>query len=188
MRPHSPRPLLGSALSSRVAQWTQRSILKSVQAGTVTLTSATSATATITAVDVNNSVLVFDGYTYANADTDTNAIMCQIALTNSTTVTASRGAAPNGATVLVPFTVIEYVPGIIKSVQRGTANVGATTITTVNVAKAFVSWLGWSTDSTAWDGRWLPKLVLTDATTVTISRGGSPGDTPSIGYQVTEYF
>lgn len=76
--------------------------IKSIQRGTITLTSAASATATITSVDTSKSELRFLGETM-NAAASTSALatnMARLALTNSTTITATRVSVAADTTIV----------------------------------------------------------------------------------------
>lgn len=87
------------------------SLVKSMQYGTVTIAAgATSGTATITAVNVANALLVYLGYvdtqtTYANPSKEA----ARITLTNSTTITASvSGTVAAANSIIVGFVVCEF--------------------------------------------------------------------------------
>lgn len=179
--------LTGSSLSSRLAQWTQASLIQSIQAGTINVaTAAGSNTAAITAVDPARTVLLHLGTSYNISGTILTGPMVRIALTNSTTVTATDVVTADGATATVSFVAIQFVPGVLKSLQRGTLTdaAGTATITTVNTLKAFVNLLGYSTSSN--DNNSMPRLDLTNATTVTLTDGTGGGATAS--YEVWEFF
>lgn len=178
-------------MAGMVGLWGASSLIKSIQRGTISITSgATSNTATIAAVDPNNTRIVFlNTIPPSGGGTETNA--CRVALTNSTTVTAfvnSTGASDR----IVGYEVIEYLPGVIKSVQRGTlatsaAASGTATITAVDMNKATLDHLGYTMTTSAnvsTDG-WF-KLILTDSTTVT--GNGLSAYTRTAGYQVIEWF
>lgn len=166
------------------------SLVKSVQRGTIAL-NATSVTATIVAVNLSNA-LVFASYQDlggVNA-ADRNAV--RVELTNTTTVTAFYGAV-SGNSANVSWEVIEFMPGLFRSIQRGTATTGAgttttATITAVNMAKTFVHNLGFTSTSTtllnlgATSSRW----VVTNATTLTFDTGGATDATA--GFQSVEFF
>lgn len=179
--------LTGSALSSRVGQRTLPGIVKQIQRGVISITGATSNTATITSVDVSNSVIAFLGQAYSNVSTDPSIGQARVALTNATTVTATIVTTPGAQIVTVSYEVIEYWPGVIKSVQRGTiAGAATATITTVNTLKSCLTQLGWTTTDVTQDLKINPKLVLTNATTVTQSGGVITNVTG--GFQVVELF
>ncbi len=178
-------PLTGSALSSRLSQWTQPGFILSVQRGTIVITNpATSNTATITAVDVNNSRLRMLGMSVNGASTE-DKLAAKIVLTNATTITATLNTAGTTNTT-VSYEITSYVPGVIKSVQRSTVAAGSTaTITTVNTAKAELDFLGFSTANTNTNIINASSIVLTNATTVT---GTSVNSTATISFQVVEFY
>ena len=78
--------------------------IKSIQSGVISITSATSDTATISAVDTDKSFVLFNGF---SSDFDSFVMTPYVVLTNATTVTATRDS--GGAnTTSVAFTVVEY--------------------------------------------------------------------------------
>lgn len=82
--------------------------IKSIQRGTITISSAvTSNTATITAVTMAKSIVVSGGFTvddtYAAGPEE---YMVRLVLTNTTTVTASKGVSGTGITIA--YQVIEF--------------------------------------------------------------------------------
>lgn len=183
-------PLTGSSVSSALARWTQPGFIKSVQRGSVTIASgATTNTATINSIDVNNARLKFLGCNDAGSDVTAKALT-RIALTNATTITASVSSAPT-ANLVTGFEIIEFYPGVIKSVQRGTITIlaGNTsntgTITTLNPAKSEVSYLGATVTNGALDLAW---ITLTNATTITATNNVTAAGNVIIGYEVSEGF
>jgi hypothetical protein len=159
----------------------------SIQQGTIALSTAqTSNTATILAVNVDNAELILDGLTPSGSATKDGwrATLCRIDLTNSTTVTATRNTVTDdtagAVTAGVTFTVIEYAPGVIRSVQRGTVTGSTATITAVNPTVSSLDLLGQETTSNA--AASAIALVLTNSTTITRSGGSQTG-----GYQVIEW-
>lgn len=190
-RIHGPLRLTGSPRSSRVAQWTQRSFIKSIQRGTITIANATTSnTATIAAVSVSDSVIAYGGSSY-DTDANLNNGAASVTITNATTITATRSFNQNGTTLA--YEVIEYQPGVIKSIQRGTIALAGVvsntaTVTTVNTLKSMLMILGFMSDNTDGNsGQYLPKLVLTNATTITATKGINTSTT-TVGYQLVEYF
>lgn len=175
-----------------VALWGASSQIRSVQRGTIALGGATSATATVTAVDTANAVLRYTGIiTNFSGSGGAQYQQVRVALTNATTITATRFAT-GGLTASVGWELIEYQPGVIRSIQRGTiAVISATsataTITRVDPNKAQVDWLGQSTDSTTDDNAYA-ILALTDGVTVTATRGAAGAVTDTVSYQVVEWF
>lgn len=186
--------LLGSALGSRVMQWSQRGFIRSIQRGTMTLNAGISATATITAVDLANSVLLYGGFTTDVGAADYASVFPRIELTNPTTVTAGKASAPS--IEVVAFEVIEFYPGVLKSVQRGFIGLGGVTtntatITTVNLAKASCVTLGWTGVASGGGGEMgqtTANVVLTNATTVTATRNSVVAGSLAAGYQILEFY
>ena len=187
------RPLLtGSPLSSRIGQWTQPGFIKSIQRGTITVTGATSVTATVTAVRTNCSRLRLLGTVVPTAGLDDRMNHVKIVLTNSTTVTASVATSPGAGSVVVSFELVEYWPGVIKSIQSGTISVtGGTshtaTITAVKIAKSELDFLGSTTTTTGPDQNEWAHVYLTNTTTVTATVGVNSG-TQVASYQVVEMY
>lgn len=181
-------PLTGSPLSSTLARWTQLGFIKSIQRGTIAITGGTSNTATVTAVDVSNSQLRCLGQTTDNTGLAGQTSFAKIALTNGTTITAIVNTSPGGSIVTISYELVEYFPGVIKSVQRGTITNPTTTatITTVNTAKSVVDHLGNTTASAgAINAIQRTYLALTNSTTVTAT---AQNDSQITGYQVVEFF
>lgn len=83
------------------------SVVKSVQRGTITIPrSSGSATATISSVQTNKSIVVYGGMTVdVNGDPSEEPYLT---LTNSTTVTATRKYANTNVATTVSYQVIEY--------------------------------------------------------------------------------
>lgn len=180
--------------SQAVSAWLRGggSGLRSIQRGTITLTGAAlTNTATITAVVTANTVLECVGITNsAGSAADYRDNWAHLALTNATTITATRLTALDGTvSVIVAYEVREYYPGVIKSVQRGTiTNPGTATISAVVPSKSSVSNLGTASDAaSAYSSivASLARLTLTNATTVTADSGGSNF---TVGYQVVEWY
>lgn len=178
-------------MSGMVALWGASSLIKSVQEGVVSLSTNASATATIAAVATGNSLIFATGTSDDQASEVAQNTNCLIELTNATTVTATRDQS-GGVTESASFVVVEFLPGVIKSVQRGTITIagGATSntaaITSVNTAKAFTTPLG-STTTAAADASNNARLATTNATTITATRVGT-GNPATFGYQVVELF
>jgi len=80
------------------------SVTKSVQYGSVTITTGTSNTATITSVDTTKAVLITLG---SSCDIDNATYTPRATLTNATTVTATR-VGSGGQTTVTSFVVVEF--------------------------------------------------------------------------------
>lgn len=188
--------LLGPMLNARVAQWMQRSLIKSVQRNTITIAALSlTNTRAITSVDVNNTRLVFLGSNTTDngaGGSGSGPVLARVDLTNATTVTATRTATDNAT--IVSFDVIEYWPGVLRTVQRGTvtatgAATGTATLATTlqSVSKASIEFLGWSGSVAFTPDNFLGYIDLTNTTTVTLTRTGTNGNLTA-GYQVTEWY
>lgn len=165
------------------------SVIQSVQTGTITISAAASSnTATITSVDTTKSILIYEGrQPTSTGSANNNRSATRIALTNATTVTATRGNTNDAVTVA--FTVIEFASGV-NSIQSGTiAIAGAATSNTATIsavgANAFMLWLGGSTAVTAL--QWTnceSSVELTNSTTVTARC--QTNDAMTVGYMVVD--
>lgn len=186
----------GSALSARVGQWTQPGIIKSIQRGTITIANAAlTNTATITSVVPGNTRLVYLGNNTANSGgggTGASPTQVRIDLTNATTITATRLDTTDA--VIVGYEVMEYWPGVLRSVQRATVTAtgavsGTATLATTlqTITKATIDVLGWN-NNTAFDAtNFNAYVALTNTTTVTLTRIGTSNNMTA-GYQVCEWY
>jgi len=156
--------------------------IKSIQRGTITLTSVASNTATITSVTTANAYVAYIGHRDSDTVGNNADNWTRLDLTNATTVTATR--AGTTGTVIVSFEVIEYYTGRLRSLQTvsisitngNTSNTATLGTTLQSTAKAIIIWAGNSSSPTAIapDSGWV-NLVLTNTTTVTATRTGSAG-------------
>jgi len=174
-------------MGGMVSLWGASSLIKSVQRGTIAVTAATSAISTINAVDMNNSVLKMLLTRGTTAGQFGNKWWTRIELTNATTVTAYVQTAPTPDSATCSFEIIEYMPGVIKSIQRGTMNVTTpATITAVDMNKSALDHLG-VTDSVGISSNDVcTRVILTNSTTVTPAT--SNPNAQVTGYQVVEMF
>lgn len=165
------------------------SLVRSVQRGTITIAGAsTSNTATINAVNTDRAVLKFLGCTVGGVE-NPSFVFARVALTNATTVTATKGNSDPGADdVVVSYEVVEYGMGLIRSIQRGTitaaAGTATATINAVNTEKSTLDYLGMSTVNTQTDNTWVANVDLQDATTV---RASALAADATVGFQVVEW-
>lgn len=167
--------------------------IKSIQYGSIALGAVASGTATISAVSLADSVLISLGS--QSAHLEAIQFCGRIALTNATTVTLTR-VGTTDVSMVHGFAVLEFQSGVIRRRGQGTitipdaANSATATIGAVTMAKTMLLNLGQSFNttgtqpSTYWDCR----LALTDATTITASRGGNTaGLNPTVGYYFVEF-
>ena len=175
-------------MGGTVALWGASSLIKSIQTGTANTNASVTGTATITAVDLANSIILYGGDSQGNANPNLVVVFGHMALTNATTVTATQSGNFNAT---FAFTVVEFLPGVLRSVQSGTvtqtSTSTATTILSVNTAKSMVMFLGQVAGSGAPNSDTLVmKYALTNATTVTSTQDAFGGFISR--FQVIEYF
>ena len=181
---------------SLVASWGRGVAIASIQAGSIALTAGNATVdATITAVNTSNALLLYLGYTSTSNTNSAKNGQARISLVNATTVRASHQFEDGtGGTSTVGYVVVEFMPGVLKSVQAGTIDVnGGTsntaTITSVNTAKSFVSKLGTEQNGNALtDTQGEVRLALTNATTVTATINTNPAAATITGFMVAEFF
>lgn len=179
-------------MSGMVSLWGASSLIRSVQYGTVALSGVTTNTATIVAVDTSRAVVIdlCASNNWSGGTSEAYAVP-RFTLTNSTTVTAVRGAV-GGIDCNAAFAVVEFAPGVLRSVQTGTitptAGAVTATITDVNVAKAVVLSLGVSGDNGGVGGSWWSRLTLSSSTTVTATRQDTSAAAMPHNFAVMEFF
>lgn len=193
MATHHRSRQLGPA-RNQLRTWNRVSPIRSIQRATIALAGAgadgspETNTATITAVDTTNAVVRWVGNT-AQGGSYGGAI--RLALTNSTTVTASRLDHQAGT---VSFEVVEFWPGVLRALQVGTITLATVatntdTITAVDVNKSQLWHLGQEatvTTAGALD-TYTCMLELTNTTTVTATKLGALGTTV-VGYAVLTFW
>jgi len=183
---------LGS--SGVVGLWGRSSLIKSVQRGTGSYAS----TVTIASVVPENSLLFYSGNLFSANNDNKQYWFQRVSLTNATTLTFTLTG--GAGTTTAGWQVIEFPPGVLKSVQRGTitlaagAGSGTATITGVDTAKSVVNILGSSNNDTVTGGyaggqETTSYAVLTNATTVTATRNAAAGAIAMVvSYEVVEFF
>jgi hypothetical protein len=172
------------------SQTSATSFIDSIEEIEITLAGgSTTGTATITSVDTSRTVILFNGWR-SNINSDLTQLLCYLQLTNSTTVTATRNTGTNAA--IVRATVVQFKSTAVSSVQYGTISMGTSTsatatITSVNTARSIAFYLGNMANNTATSDRDLCDVTLTNATTVTASRGDAFTNTATVGFVVVEF-
>jgi len=170
-------------------------ITDSVQEFEVTISSGTSATATISSVDTSKTATFPGGMTTPQASNDMGHEYCYCALTNATTVTATKGAS-GGNTVTINGTMVEFADDIVNTIQRGVVTMAGgdltkdTTITAVDLSLSTVQALGGTSTSTAAIDPEETYFTLEFTSTTNIQ--SAIGDTGSgrnviYSYEVVEY-
>lgn len=154
-------------------------LIKRVQRGTVVMAGATTATATILAVDMANTRLVMTGCTSDSGAATAPTAATLIQLTTATTVQGSQTTAGNNNVVY--FEVIEYWPGVMRSVERG---LGSATLVTPVGPGATIDYLGFVTPSAGGTAaELLASVSLTTPTTVTQHVAGGA----TVSWQVVDW-
>jgi hypothetical protein len=184
-------PLGGAGM---VGLWGASSLIKSIQYLTSSINGGT-VNVTISSVDTASSVAIPMGLisTYATA-ANFGVTTYRLAISSATNVVVSR---QNWSGETAKFAVIEFMPGVIKSVQTGSCSMvgnvasATATVTAVNTNKALLMLTGWANNGD--DGRtgnfFASHLTLTNSTTVTATRNSA--DTtyyPIVGFALLEFF
>lgn len=159
--------------------------ITSIQQGTASFSGAgLTATAAINAVDLSKSIIL-------NLNSQSSATPSQVPfridLTNTTTVTVTRGYGGEDSTVR--FIVIEFATGI-NNIQRGTIELvtqvsNTDTITTVDLDKAFITHQGIVAKTSGGDGMFA-SVELLNASTVKAENYSATAELVA-GYQVVEF-
>lgn len=175
-----------------VVEYISAALNSAVQYGTITLGSGvTSNTATISSVNTNNAFVAYLGFTSTNSTTNANTNFATLALTNATTVTATRNTGT--ASVTVGYVVVEYAPGIVKSMQpRSVTMIGTNTstndtISAVNVNNAYIRWGNLRSSSTTSLDAFTDAQII-NSTTVALTRNYTTSETRVVNYTVVEFF
>lgn len=194
-------------INSVVSNWGRSpKLILAMQAVDVTIAAgATTGTASITSVDMANSVLIFGGFStgvydgaMSNGTYRPAAYHTALTMTNATTVTASRYLTDASGTCIASGMVVSFVPGFVKSIQRGSlfggyATSATVTITSVDISKAYVAYCGtiteYSFNTSPGNNLFYPlfsgRLDLQNATTVRVR--AEIANYAYISYEVVEW-
>ena len=192
-------------MGGMVALWGASSLISSIQSGQINAgASSAVGTVTIAAVDTTRSILItpnqYRNFIYTN---EVRISLAHVVLTNSTTVTATTGGNPSGTDVATNYFVIEFMPGVLRSVQRGTITTGAgvssttATVNAVNTSRSMLicNQVLYSGTAAAFNDvsnngdlrNWSPFFYLTNATTITMSRASSLNSVTA-SYDLAEFY
>ena len=160
--------------------------IKNIQIATITiLNGQATGTATITAVVMANTVVVWGGTTL----TDAVGALPHVVLTNTTTLTATSNTSV-AADIVIKVTVVEFTNATITGVQRATITIASgnpsntATITEVDLTKSVLFKLGVRSGGSLNDC--CCHIELTDSTTVTATRLVTSGNT-IVSFEVLEF-
>lgn len=162
-------------------------LVSSVQYGTISISSATSATGTITSVNLTRSCVISLGGTTSGSNLPQS--QPGVSLTNATTVTAFRGTS---GTTVAGFVVVEFQAAAIQSVQQVTdsyASANTTnskTISSVTQGNTVLFW-GGQTSANSGITSGFNTLQLTSATNVDAVRIGTQTGAIVPYYTVVEF-
>ena len=168
-------------------------IIVSVQSFSITVTT-TSNTQTITAVTPATASIFYNGQTTndsyaAGASMDLSAGM--VVLTNGTTLTATKNTTGTYTCTVNGF-IVDWNPGIVFSVQRGTVTMTTSTsqtqaITSITVNQSAVMYCGFNTTygGAVMSYTW-PQITITAANQVTAARGAALNNV-TVSYEVTTF-
>lgn len=160
--------------------------------------SAASTTHTITSVNTSRTaVFTRTGTSHVstpNIPITPPTFMHRYTLTNATTLTKVRNTSAANRSDLA-LVVVEFTASAVSSVQYGEITVtapgtsGTATITSVDTARSVVATLGHSTDSaeSSLGGEGAISVVLTNATTVTATKGGGGTYSATVAFMVIEF-
>jgi len=111
--------------------------IKSIQTDTFTIGASATGTDTITAVVPGNSIILYGGCTETATANEPRNTCHSLEITNSTTITGEKFQ-PAGSTV-IRYTVIEFNPGVLESVQYGTIDLDGAEVTDTATVSAVVT-------------------------------------------------
>lgn len=154
-------------------------------------TTSTSNTASLSAVTMGQTMLVWGGFTTTITTTShANTFPC-VVLTSTTQATISRVDTTTGTTTAT-VTVLEFKAASVKSINRAKTTMTAsasqgTTISAVTTTKTAINYLGntYSTTSTNQNYIW-GGVYLNTATDVEVVRPGTSGDL-SVSWEAIEF-
>lgn len=163
------------------------------QCGTITIPSASASnTATINTVTTANSAVFFLGFTGSGASTAAGNFFSTLALTNATTVTATRGTAATGFTATVGYCVVDFNSAILKSIQPksvtlSSANTSDTqAISSVTPGNTILLYNGLTSTNNTLSNLYY-NFQLSNATTVTLTRTGTATTARTINFTALEF-
>ena len=156
--------------------------------GNITFGVGTVADVTITSVDPTSTFLVYRGDSINSTRTpDVSYPYCY--LLDATTVRFQRHTS-NTTTTICDCAIVTVPSGII-SVQRGFTTIASSqttatsTITSVDLSRSFVSFLGFTTTETVFNPQnYLSAAYLSDDSTITAIRGNGGTGTVTVSWEV----
>jgi hypothetical protein len=164
------------------------SLIASVQQGTITV-SASSATGTATVSATTKGVVFYLGVTSNSSTASCTNFECALDL-SGTTVTATRNSTTGD--MIVGYVVVDFQSAAIQSIQQRSVtltsnSVSSTdTISSVTTANTLLVWNNHAPGTTVETSVYY-NIVLTNGTTVTLTRTGTSTTTRTIKYTAVEF-
>lgn len=180
-----------TASTTNFPQGLSGSTFSSIQSGSITIaTNALSNTATITGVNLATSWISTLGFISNDANNTADRNVGRLELTNTTTVTCSRGGQASTGTLVCQFYVVQFASG--PSVQHVTCAEAGTTcsavISAIVVNRTVPVWLGETVQSGGPPGAvvgWQAALTFPDTTHVLFTT--SPNTTATQGADIISF-
>lgn len=173
-----------------IVEW-QPWAIQSLQSGTVTLTAATSNTATLSSVTTANAVPFYTGHTTTNAGANPAVVEGYVQVTSATQLTGTRNTGTANMTLY--YTVLEFKSGVLNSaIQQFTATIpsgsasATPAITSVNTSYTMLSWCNWTASSTSWASQ-EPGVRLSASNQLTVTRTANSATTCTVAGSVVEF-
>jgi hypothetical protein len=173
----------------------QSGVIKSIQQVEITIAAnSSSQAATISAVDLNRAVRVWNGTRSAETTHNIAEDEIRVEFTNSTTLTAFTNSVNTASSRIVRVTIVEFEPTIVKQVQH--RKITLTNVTNANdtiasspLATSAVFWSGCTGDKTNADYNY-GKAVVTpvDATTINVRSGSAGTFSLTVCYDYVEFY
>ncbi len=181
-------PLGGAGM---VGLWGGSSLVESVQQITFTINAATVDT-TITAVDTSRSIVMpLSASSQSGSDFIYVASNGGLAFTSSTNVRCYRAGWASGTPDLSAATVIQFRPGVLRSIQAATiSNSSSSTTATINAVDTNKTFLIVGQARNVGPGyKTCAKVVLTNSTTITATLDTYDSTISPVSYiQAVEFF
>ncbi len=176
-----------------IAGYQRLGLIRGVQRALANLSTGNSVAVTIRAVVTGCTLLAANGhYTNNFGSKYPPADHILLEMTNATTVTAYR-VNSSGVNSAINFELIEFFPGVLRSIQRGYMAVTSglatitATVTAVDINKAWLRLCGDYINADVVDGYAQCRLSLTNLTTLTYERWTTDTTAVTCYYELAEF-
>jgi hypothetical protein len=177
-----------NTISYVVVTFASGALKSNVQQFSVTKSTGTSNTQTITTVTAANTMIAWGGNRNNTGGVNVFTCIPYIALTDGSTVTLTSNST---AAFTCNFTIIEFISGVLKSAQRGSVAISASTSgtatpgTAVTAANSVCAFMG-ETGAGTTDATTNTRITLTNGTP-TITANVTTSSSPTAGYELIEF-